>query len=151
MLLNSRNINILKKAFPHLDEQRKKPINIILKLTELTECINEFSHSNGLESCSTSSTPINTEELLKDIRSECPKQYRDMIDFILNFSKTKDFYNTYKTINNLTHTNIDTHNTDSNHTSSNIEFFKNQLSKEQLERINELSHIINNSSASNQV
>ena len=134
MLLNNRNINILKKAFPHLDESSKKPISIILKLTELTECINEISSSSGIESCSDSSAPINTEELLKDIRSECPKQCRDIIDFILNFSKTKEFYNTYKTINNLTSPATD---------NNNIDFFKNQLSREQLERINELSHILN--------
>ena len=140
-MTNNININILKKAFPHLDERRKKPINIILKLTELHECISDVSKTNGLEGCSDSTTPINTEALLKDIKSECPKSIRDKIDMILNLSKTKEFYKTYMNISNIaeqvnqTNTNISSH----------FEPIKNSLSADQLERINELSHILNQS------
>ncbi|MBE5934178.1 MAG: hypothetical protein E7262_00105 [Lachnospiraceae bacterium] len=136
MLINNTNINILKKAFPHLDDRSRKPINVLLKLTELSECINDISNPSNLESCSNMYTPINTEELLRDIRPECPKEGKEIIDLILNFSKTKDFYNTYKTLNNLTQAT-------SNKTNSAMDLLKNQLSPEQLERINELSTILN--------
>ncbi len=136
------NINILKKAFPHLDERRRKPINIILKLTELHECLNEVSSGSGLESCSDNVPPVNTEALLKDIKSECPKHIRDKIDMILNLSKTKEFYKTYMNLNNITN--------QPNQTLSNnnvpFEQLKNSLSPDQLERINELSNILNQQS-----
>lgn len=132
MFLNNMNINILRKASPHLDERSRMPITVLLKLSELNECINNMSHAhnNGLISCDNSVPAINTESLLKDIRPECSKSGKDLIDLFLNISKTKDFYNTYKVINNLSN-NV-----------NNTTTFKNNLSEEQLNRINELSKII---------
>lgn len=138
-MTNNININILKKAFPHLDERRKKPIDIILKLTELHESIKDVTKTNGLEGCSDNTTSINTEALLKDIKSECPKPIRDKIDMILNLSKTKEFYKTYMNISNI----AEQVNQANTNVSSPFDPIKNSLSAEQLDRINELSHILN--------
>ena len=123
MLFKNMNLNILKKASPHLDERSRAPITFLLKLNELTNCMQELNRNphNDLESCDTYTSTINTEALLRDIRPECTKSGRDAIDLILNFSKTRDFYNRYKTFNGL----------------------QNTLSDEQLTRIEELSKIIN--------
>jgi hypothetical protein len=156
-MLNNINVNILKKAFPHLDEQRRKPINIILKLTELNECINEVKSSSGIESCSESTaTTINTEALLRDIKPECPKPIRDTIDMILNFSKTKDFYKTYMNMTSITdivpytsqntNTPLETQNPPLENINMPLDDIKNGLSPEQLQRINEFSQIVNNQS-----
>ena len=117
------NLNILKKASPHLDEKSRAPITFLLKLNELTDCIENLSKlpHRGLESCDMHSSTINTEALLRDIRPECNKSGRDAIDLVLNFSKTRDFYNRYKTLNGI----------------------QNTLSEDQLTRIEELSKIIN--------
>ena len=152
-MLNNINIKLLKKAFPHLDDRSRRPINLILKINELNECLNEVSRGNGLESCSDNVSTINTEALLKDIQPECPNPWRDMIDLFLNFTKTKDFYNTYKTVNNITDISSLFNNVSKDSSvinnlfninkNSTLEQMKTSLSPEQLERINELSQILN--------
>ena len=42
MSINNQRIEILKNAFPHLDSNKQKSINIILKMAELHDCVNQL-------------------------------------------------------------------------------------------------------------
>lgn len=132
MSFNNRNIEILKRAFPHLDNQRQRSINIILKMAELNDSVNQLSNVSNMEACDNDNKRTNMEELLKSIRPVCVKKEQDIIDFILNLNRTKDFYNTYKAFNN-----------DNTPVENTINLFKNKLSNEQLETINQLNTLIN--------
>lgn len=141
MFFNSRNIEILKRAFPHLDNSRQRSINVILKIAELNDSINEFSHPSRLETCDNEHNHVNTEELLRSIKPLCPKKDQDVIDFALNFNKTKEIYSAYKTFNE---DNSNTDNKLGNKLENKLGFLKNKLSSEQLDTINQLNDIINN-------
>jgi hypothetical protein len=132
MSFNNRNIEILKRAFPHLDNQRQRSINIILKMAELNDSVNQLSNVSNMEACDNDNKRTNMEELLKSIRPVCVKKEQDIIDFILNLNRTKDFYNTYKAFNN-----------DGTPMGNTLNLFKNKLSNEQLETINQLNTLIN--------
>ena len=68
MFINNKTIEILKRAFPHLDNTRQRPINIILKIAELNDSIEQFTHPVHIESCDNSNSHVNTEELLRSIK-----------------------------------------------------------------------------------
>lgn len=156
--MNNRLIEVLKRAFPHLDSQRRRSINVILKMAELNDSINQFHNISSMEACDDAPSHVNTEELLRSIRPVCAKKEQEIIDFALNFNKTKDFYNTYKTLNNAKNINDTSDNNDSsfdnkspfNNTSNKnesfdktLERFKGVLSNDQLETINQLNTLIN--------
>lgn len=132
MAFNNRNIEILKRAFPHLDNQRQRSINIILKMAELNDSVNQLSNVTNMEACDNDNRRTNMEELLRSIRPVCIKKEQEIIDFILNLNRTKDFYNTYKSFNN-----------DGSPVENTLNIFKNKLSNEQLETINQLNTLIN--------
>ena len=69
MFINSKNVEILKRAFPHLDNSRQRPISIILKIAELNDSIEQFTHPVQIESCDNSNSHVNTEELLRSINA----------------------------------------------------------------------------------
>ena len=143
MFINNKTIEILKRAFPHLDNTRQRPISVILKIAELNDSIEQFTHPVHIESCDNSNSHINTEELLRSIKPLCSKKEQDVIDFALNFNKTKDIYNAYKAFNG---DNTNPKNSDTSDTSLNnkLGFLKNNLSSEQLDTINQLNNLINN-------
>ena len=132
MFYTNKNIEILKKAFPHLDNQRQRSINIILKMAELNESIHELSNVSSMVSCDNEHKQTNVEELLRSIKPVCPKKDQEIIDFALNFNKTKDIYNTYKAFNTSSGIN------------NKLDFFKDKFSREQLDTINQLNALINN-------
>ena len=100
MSFNNQNIEILKRAFPHLNGNKQRSINIILKLAELQDSVSQLSNVSSMETCENETKRTNVEELLKSIKPVCSKKEQDVIDFALNFNKTKDIYNTYKILNN---------------------------------------------------
>lgn len=132
MSFNNRNIEILKRAFPHLDNQKQRSINIILKMAELNDSVSQLSSISNMEACENENKRTNIEELLRSIRPVCLKKEQEIIDLFLNLTRTKDFYTTYKAFNNE---NTPVENT--------INLFKNKLSNEQLETINQLNTLIN--------
>lgn len=133
MSINNQRIEILKNAFPHLDSNKQKSINIILKMAELHDCVNQLSHVSSMEACDNEPNRTNIEELLKSIRPVCGKKDQDIIDFALNFYKTKDIYNAYKTLNK-----------ENSSIENTFNLFKNNLTNEQLETVNKLNTLINN-------
>ena len=143
MFINSKNVEILKRAFPHLDNSRQRPISIILKIAELNDSIEQFTHPVQIESCDNSNSHVNTEELLRSIKPLCSKKEQDVIDFALNFNKTKEIYNAYKTFNN-DNTNMNSSDNTNNSLHNKLDFLKNNLSSEQLDTINQLNNLINN-------
>ena len=143
MFINNKTIEILKRAFPHLDNTRQRPINIILKIAELNDSIEQFTHPVHIESCENSNSHVNTEELLRSIKPLCSKKEQDVIDFALNFNKTKEVYNAYKAFNG-DNTNTNSSNNPNNSLDNKLGFLKNNLSSEQLDTINQLNNLINN-------
>ena len=143
MFINNKTIEILKRAFPHLDNTRQRPINIILKIAELNDSIEQFTHPVHIESCDNSNSRVNTEDLLRSIKPLCSKKEQDVIDFALNFNKTKEIYNAYKTFNN-DNTNMNSSDNTNNSLHNKLDFLKNNLSSEQLDTINQLNDLINN-------
>ncbi len=143
MFINSKNVEILKRAFPHLDNSRQRPISIILKIAELNDSIEQFTHPVHIETCENSNSHVNTEELLRSIKPLCSKKEQEVIDFALNFNKTKDIYNAYKAFNN-DNTNINSSDNTNNSLENKLGFLKNNLSSEQLDTINQLNNLINN-------
>lgn len=143
MFINSKNVEILKRAFPHLDNSRQRPISIILKIAELNDSIEQFTHPVHIETCENSNSHVNTEELLRSIKPLCSKKEQEVIDFALNFNKTKEIYNAYKTFNN-DNTNMNSSDKANNSLDNKLDFFKNNLSSEQLDTINQLNNLINN-------
>ena len=143
MFINSKNVEILKRAFPHLDNTRQRPISVILKIAELNDSIEQFTHPVHIETCENSNSHVNTEELLRSIKPLCSKKEQDVIDFALNFNKTKEIYNAYKTFNN-DNTNMNSSDNTNNSLHNKLDFLKNNLSSEQLDTINQLNDLINN-------
>ena len=143
MFINNKTIEILKRAFPHLDNTRQRPIKIILKIAELNDSIEQFTHPVHIESCDNSNSHVNTEELLRSIKPLCSKKEQDVIDFALNFNKTKEIYNAYKTFNG-DNANTNLSDNPNNSLDNKLGFLKNNLSSEQLDTINQLNNLINN-------
>ena len=133
MFINHRKLEIFKRAFPHLDNSSQRTVNIILKMADLNDSIYQFTHQNDIEACDTNSH-TNFEELLRSIKPLCSKKDQEIIDFALNFNKSRDVFNAYKTINNMDNTS-DEHRFDC---------LKNKLSPEQICTLNNLSKIMNN-------
>ena len=64
--MNNHTIDILKKAFPYLDNKNKSSIKIILKAAELDDAIAELNNSDTLSACDASNrTPNSIENILK--------------------------------------------------------------------------------------
>ena len=80
---------------------------------------------------------------MRSIKPLCSKKEQDVIDFALNFNKTKDIYNAYKSFNG---DNANTNSSDNpnNSLDNKLGFLKNNLSSEQLDTINQLNNLINN-------
>lgn len=97
--MNSRQLEILKKASPHLMSRPSSCINAILMVNELTETIKNITNPNELSTCDTKAFTSNPEDMLLSIKSVCSPRECELIDMITNFKKSKDLYNTYKMIN----------------------------------------------------
>jgi hypothetical protein len=129
MFIKTQNIDLLKRAFPHLDDTSKQSVDVLLKVSELNTALQNFSH-NELSACNIKKSSINSEELLKSIRPVCSSKEKELIDLVLGFSKSKEIINAYHSISN-----------DKSGLSA-IENLKNNLSKEQIQMIQKLDHII---------
>lgn len=132
MVINTQYVDLLKRAFPHLDDRRRQSVSVILKLSELNDTLNNLKYSNQLSACSTNnSSQINSEELLKSIRPVCSKREQEMIDLVIGFSKSKEIMSAYRKISG------------DNSSLSAYDMLKNQFSSEQLDIINQLGKLIN--------
>lgn len=98
-MINNQQINILNKALPHMPPQVKACAQIIIQAYELSDSVHNMS-DGGISACdSTNTMPVNIEQLLRDIRPVCSKKDAQYIDTYLNFLRTKNVLNVYKTMN----------------------------------------------------
>ncbi|BCN31993.1 hypothetical protein bsdtb5_32880 [Anaeromicropila herbilytica] len=95
---NRHGLDIFRTATPFLDSRSRRNVNMIIKMTELTESLREYNTPNDLSACSLGEDKIDTEGMLLEIKSVCTPKERDFIDLIINFMKAKNLYNTYQTI-----------------------------------------------------
>lgn len=106
----NRNLDILTKAFPHMPARAQMCIDVILKISQLRESIDNINNnasynlgamnSDNISACNYNpDRPVNLEALFKDIRPVCSRQDAKFIDMYLNFIKSKNILNTYRAMN----------------------------------------------------
>ncbi len=100
--MNSRQLNILRKASPHLMPRANTCIQAILMANELSDTIRCIRNGSELSTCDTKSFSPNPEAMLRDIRDVCSPAQCELIDMFSNLRKSKDIYNTYKMMNSET-------------------------------------------------
>ena len=133
MTINKKNIDLLKRAYPHLDTNSQKTINVLLKFQELQNSITNVTNLSSMEACDSQGPTrkkIDMEALLNSIKPACAKKERELIDFALNINKAKDMVNVYKSLNTA------------DFSPDNLSLFKDKLSPEELNTINQLKDII---------
>ncbi|MBQ3061823.1 MAG: hypothetical protein IJD02_05210 [Lachnospiraceae bacterium] len=96
--MTSKQLEILKKASPHLMPRPSSCINALLMVNELSETIRNIRNPNELSTCDTKGFSSNPEDMLVSIKSVCSPRECEIIDMITNLRKSKDLYNTYKMI-----------------------------------------------------
>ena len=97
--MDSRQLEILKKASPHLMPKASTCINAIIMANELSDTIHSLFSGNELSTCDTKPASSNPEEMLLSIKSVCSPRECELIDMFTNFKKSKDIYNAYKMMN----------------------------------------------------
>lgn len=97
--MNSRQIEILRKASPHLMPRACTCVNAIIMANELSNTIRNLSSPNELSTCDTKGSLSNPDEMLNSIRNVCSPRECELIDMISSIRKSKEICNTYKMMN----------------------------------------------------
>lgn len=106
MLISQKHIQILQKCMPYLDTSRQKTIDIIFKLNDLSNSLEENANTD-FSSCSLDGNTLSIDDICKNIRPLCDKREQEYIDLFFNIKKVlkilsiKDNINLFNQNNNL--------------------------------------------------
>lgn len=92
------SLDILKAAIPYINRRTQRSINIAIMASELANTLKDSRSTSELSACDVEPFEFNMEGMLVSIKEVCTKPEREMIDFALNFMKTKKLLDAYNMI-----------------------------------------------------
>ena len=138
--------DIMRAALPHLNTQSKRPIELVLKTSELLDAIAN-PDSGELSACALDKEPIDLEAMLLHVQEVCNEQEKEQVNLILNFVKARKLYQTYQSFR-INNPGFQGDNPGSGPFSSGgfpsmMDFFTSQMSPEQKSSFDNISMILN--------
>ena len=92
------SLDILKAAIPYINRRTQRTMNVAIMATELATTLKDSRSTSELSACDVEPFEFNMEGMLVSIKEVCSKPEREMIDFALNFMKTKKLLDAYNII-----------------------------------------------------
>ncbi len=151
-------LDIMKAAFPHLDNETQESASLIIQTTELMDTLQSVRSKDRVSAFSFQRQNIDIVALLNSIRTVCYARERQIIDSILNFMNMKNMFETYSALSSMmasqaetteNNTENNTNNTESNNgfgsglNPNMMELLSTMLSPEQKSTFDNLSMMFN--------
>ncbi len=111
-------LDIMKAAFPHLDNETQESASLIIQTTELMDTLQSVRNKDRVSAFSFQRQNIDIVALLNSIRKVCYARERQIIDSILNFMNMKNMFETYSALSSMMGQSEPTDNSTENNTNS---------------------------------
>lgn len=114
-------VDIMKAAFPHLDNETQESASLIIQTTELMNTLQSNKSKERVSAFSFRGQNIDIVALLTSIRNVCYARERQMIDSILNLMNMKSMFETYSALSSMMSSQSDTSGNNSNNSTNSTE------------------------------
>lgn len=94
-------LDIMKAAFPHLDNETQESASLIIQTTELMDTLQSVRSKDRVSAFSFQKQNIDIVALLNSIRKVCYARERQIIDSILNIMNMKSMFETYSALSSM--------------------------------------------------
>ncbi|MDF2872027.1 MAG: hypothetical protein K0R05_3602 [Anaerocolumna sp.] len=94
-------LDIMKAAFPHLDNETQESASLIIQTTELIDTLQTVRNKDRVSAFSFRGQNIDIVALLTSIRNVCYARERQIIDSILNMMNMKNMFETYSALSSM--------------------------------------------------
>lgn len=130
--MQNRQVNMLKAAMPYTAPRLRKPMQILIQAQELALYMQK-DEEEEIKACNLD-TVGDVEGMMESVREYCNEPEKETVNMVLNFIRAQNLYRSYRNYMSTYKNNSE---------NGMFDFLMSQLSSEQQDMVNQMSHMSN--------